>query len=251
MLNHYKVNIYLAMLVLLNSPLSSAVMIESGTPGKLSVRKEGAVQTTGAMTLRVKAQASGNAVNDLTAQSCIDVSGVVYANPRDYLSVAGWGSVGLNFSKGDTASFSLKFVNNCTSSFRRFFAIFDLSNVNSFIGDWYDVPAKTTCSLDVDIAPKIPVLNPGNVVNAVNLASSGLGNGTVTFKPDQYSGSKGKIINDRNFLTYAVQGASWDTSTGKWSGLISGSYALKIDDVPRSATPGVYTGTMTATISCE
>lgn len=241
----------IVLLFLSLSPISSATIIESGVPGKLSVDKQGTLQSTGEVSLRVKAEASGNAVNDLTAQSCISVSGEVYVNPRDHVTVNGWGSVGLNFSKGQPASFTLQLVNNCTTSFRRYFALFDLSNTSSFLGDWYEVPAKTTCSLDVNTAPAIPVLNPGNPVNAINLTTSATGSGTVSFKPDQHTGDKGKIVNDKNYLTYYVQGAAWNASSELWSGPVSGSYALKIDDVPRSTVPGVYKGTMTATISCE
>lgn len=108
----------------------------------------------------------------------------------------------------------------------------------------------SNCSVDVAVTPNLGNLTPGTSVAAVNLTSNPIGNGSLVFKPDSYTANGGKITNGSNFLTYSITNATWNASSGNWSGTLSGSHGIKLADIPKSAVAGVYKGTMTATISC-
>jgi hypothetical protein len=131
------------------------------------------------------------------------------------------------------------------------------SLLQSFVNTWSDyivdanvgVPGSA-CSVSVNTLPKIADLHPGQSVNDIELTYSGSGTGTLFFKPSDYEGNKGKILNDGGkAITYSVTGATWDSAKSGWSGDMS-DHALKLDDIATTLPVGVYTGTMSVQISC-
>lgn len=120
----------------------------------------------------------------------------------------------------------------------------------------YDVPAGNSCLADIDTNPVIPDITRGKTLAAVRFASSALGSGSLTFKPDDHADNKGLLKDGRgNKLTYSITGSSsvaaWNSIESQWFGKLTGNYFVQLDDVPGQTPAGTYSGTMTATITCE
>lgn len=112
------------------------------------------------------------------------------------------------------------------------------------------IPPSTTCSVNVQETPIIPMYR-GSASREVNVTSSGRGSGQLSFKPSAYEGNNGKLLNDSGeMITYTVTGTTWDSITNEWKGDLS-EHAVKINDIASTTSAGEYRGTMTVTISCN
>lgn len=120
----------------------------------------------------------------------------------------------------------------------------------------YNVPAGNSCSVDINTAPVIPDIVRGRDLPAVNFTSNAVGSGDLSFRPDENAGGKGLLKDDRgNTLTYSITGstsaATWDTADNQWNGNLNENYSFQLDPVQGQMPAGNYSGTMTATISCQ
>lgn len=120
----------------------------------------------------------------------------------------------------------------------------------------YDVPAGNSCSVDIDTKPVIPDITRGKTLAAVKFTFNALGSGSLTFKPDDHADNKGLLKDGRgNRITYSITGPSsiavWNSIDNQWIGKLDDNYFVQLDDVPEQIPAGTYSGTMTATISCE
>lgn len=120
----------------------------------------------------------------------------------------------------------------------------------------YNVPAGNSCSVDINTAPVIPDIIRGRELPAVNFTSNAAGSGNLTFRPDESFGGKGLLKDDRgNSLTYSITGSSsaatWDAAVNQWLGNLNENYSIQLDPVQLQVPAGNYSGTMTATISCQ
>ena len=113
------------------------------------------------------------------------------------------------------------------------------------------IPAGIFCSLDIQQDIEFSKVNVGDSVNAVNISTNPSGDGVVTFRPNATDGDKGRLSNGNSSLTYSVAGGIWNNALAQWEGALDGKYTLKLDDIPRSAAPGKYSGNLTATILCQ
>ncbi len=117
-------------------------------------------------------------------------------------------------------------------------------------GPTITIPPSTTCSVNVQETPIIPMYR-GSASREVNVTSSGRGSGQLSFKPSAYEGNNGKLLNDSGeMITYTVTGTTWDSITNEWKGDLS-EHAVKINDIASTTSAGEYRGTMTVTISCN
>lgn len=119
-----------------------------------------------------------------------------------------------------------------------------------------EITPAQSCSVDVNSTPTIPDIVPGKSVNAVTLTSLTIGSGHLTFRPDTHDENGGLLKGDTGgSLSYSVidseSNSNWNTADAQWQGDLTQHYSVKLGDIPLSTTPGTYTGTMTATISCE
>lgn len=128
-------------------------------------------------------------------------------------------------------------------------SIYNYNDSNDALATTMTVPASSSCSVDVNVAPKIATLNPGDTVNEVNVTSNATGSGIMIFKADAYDVNGGKLVKGSDSLTYNVTDTTWDSTTGQWSGNL-GLHGVKLNNIPDNAPSGTYNGSMTATISC-
>lgn len=140
-------------------------------------------------------------------------------------------------------------INSSTLPITTQVSIYNYNDSNDAMQTTMTVPASSSCSVDVNVSPKIATLNPGDTVNEVNVTSNAIGSGSMIFKADAYDVNGGKLVKGSDSLTYNVTDTTWDSTTGQWSGNL-GIHGVKLSDIPKNAPSGTYKGTMTATISC-
>lgn len=120
----------------------------------------------------------------------------------------------------------------------------------------YNVPAGNSCSVDINTAPVIPDIIRGRELPSVNFTSNAVGSGNLKFRPDESASEKGLLKDDRgNSLTYSIIGSSsaatWNAADDQWLGNLSENYSIQLDPAQAQIPAGNYSGTMTATISCQ
>ncbi|WP_127353411.1 hypothetical protein [Enterobacter roggenkampii] len=118
------------------------------------------------------------------------------------------------------------------------------------------IPAQTVCSLDINTPLNIGNITPGQSTTSLPLANNASGEGNITFKPDNADSSGGVLKNaNGNLLRYSIEDSEskniWNATDIQYHGNILSDYTFRLENVPNTVAPGEYSGTLTATISCN
>lgn len=108
------------------------------------------------------------------------------------------------------------------------------------------------CSADINTNPTIPDMLKNSVIDIPGMITNTIGNSTMSFKPGNYSSEMQKGVlttNGEKNGYYSINNDALNYN-GEWVVKSDSNPTLRISTVP-NASPGVFTGTMTATLSCQ
>lgn len=236
--------------VIAAAPISHAATISVVANGTQSQQIQYTVPGAGRYSLRAKSQASGTAVVNNGAESCLTVTGWTTRGT----SFSGW-AYSENWTAGESFSISMTLENTCNVQYGPYVGFFNLSNTAQFVGAWFTIPARQTCGVTINNLA-LGNINKGDSKRAsLPVAFTGYTGSYLTFNSSHML-SDGSLTlgGDSAFVVKPTTTANIITSqtNPRWriNYIASGSIPLMVS-AGMNATSGEHTSVLTATLNCN
>lgn len=122
-----------------------------------------------------------------------------------------------------------------------------------YSSDDFTIDAPDKCNLQYEPTVSIGDTTINEPFKDTTIISGGNGSGSVSLRTSSFDGTGPYLATGENKRMYydIVSGGdvSWDATAGSWSGPSSQDYIIKTRGIPPA--PGLYSGSITATLSCE